>query len=353
MKTPDPSILKAVAETQLPSPIGFGQVMSPVMAECHYSGDRWSEPSLVAYGPLTMMPSCKVLHYGQEIFEGMKAYCVDKKGPFLFCPRQNLARFNRSAERMAMPPIPDEFFMDAVEGIVRHSAPLIPSKTGESLYIRPFMFATEESLGIAPPKEFAFLVVAAPCGNYFGGEAVKIWIERKRARAFPGGVGTAKTGGNYAAALKSTVEAQSKGFHQILWLDGLTHTKVEEFSGMNFFCVVDGVLLTPALTDTILDGITRKALIGIARHAGMDVREETVEIDRLLALIGQKRCTEAFSCGTAVTITPIASFHDEGGDYPLAESFGPIAQELRHTLLGIQEGRLPDPGGMVHKVGPS
>ena len=352
MKAPTASVLRAVAETKLPSPIGFGKPVSPVMAQCRYLDGRWQEAALVAYGPLSMMPTCKALHYGQEIFEGMKAYYVDKKGPLLFRPCDNMARFNRSASRMAMPEVPEDVFMDCVEGVVRHSIPLIPTATGESLYIRPFMFATEESLGIAPPEEFSFLVVAAPCGSYFGGKPLRIWIERHRSRAAPGGVGAAKTGGNYAAALKSTVEAHGKGFDQVLWLDATTHTKIEELSGMNFFCVVDASLWTPALTDTILEGITRQAIIDIAKNRGLDVREETIGIDRLLELVGQGRCTEAFSCGTAVTVSPIASLHDEGGDHPLAESFGPLTRRLRHDLLAIQEGRLDDPGGMVHEVAP-
>ena len=347
MKGPDPSILKSIKNFRPSSQSKFGRDMSPIMAKCIYKNGRWDEPKLTACAPLSLMPNCKVFHYGQEIFEGMKAYYVDKQGPFLFRPRDNYKRFNLSAARMAMPQIPEDVFIDAVSKVTSYSTSLIPQITGNSLYIRPIMFATEESLGINPPNEFLFLVMAAPFGDYFQGKSLKLWVEREFVRACPGGVGMAKTGGNYAAALKSSVDTVKRGLDQPLWLDALTRENVEEMSGMNFFYFKGGILYTPKLTDSILDGITRRSLIYLSP---VEVKECTIKIKELLDSIATGECTEAFACGTAVLVTPLASLTDGEKTYTFQHAFGPITRSLRTHLLDIQEGRKEGPSDWVYKV---
>lgn len=346
-----PKAIEAIKSFQLPEEIGFGKVMSPVMAVADFKNGEWGPLELLPYGPISMMPVSKVLHYGQEIFEGLKAYKVDAKGPFLFRPDQNARRFNLSATRMAMPTFPEEQFIEAVRAVTAYSADFIPQKSGESLYIRPFMFATEESLGIRPSESFKFMVVASPSGSYFTNAQLKVLIERQSARACPGGTGAAKTGGNYAASLISAKKVAQKGFMQTLWLDSKEKKYVEEMSGMNIFFVIDNKLVTPKLTDTILDGITRKSLIQIAQELKIDVCEDVLEINQVIQSIKDGRCTEAFACGTAAIITPIVSFHEDSGEaYEIKTKNFEIAQKLRSKMLDIQEGRAVGPDGWVQEV---
>lgn len=346
-----PKAIEAIKSFQLPEEIGFGKVMSPVMAVADFKNGEWGPLELLPYGPISMMPVSKVLHYGQEIFEGLKAYKVDAKGPFLFRPDQNARRFNLSATRMAMPTFPEELFIEAVRAVTAYSADFIPQKSGESLYIRPFMFATEESLGIRPSESFKFMVVASPSGSYFTNAQLKVLIERQSARACPGGTGAAKTGGNYAASLISAKKVAQKGLMQTLWLDSKEKKYVEEMSGMNIFFVIDNKLVTPKLTDTILDGITRKSLIQIAQELKIDVCEDVLEINQVIQSIKDGRCTEAFACGTAAIITPIVSFHEDSGEaYEIKTQNFEIAQKLRTKMLDIQEGRALGPDGWVQEV---
>lgn len=346
-----PKAIEAIKSFQLPEEIGFGKVMSPVMAVADYKNEEWGPLELLPCGPISMMPVSKVLHYGQEIFEGLKAYKVDAKGPFLFRPDQNARRFNLSATRMAMPTFPEEQFIEAVRAVTAYSADFIPQKSGESLYIRPFMFATEESLGIRPSESFKFMVVASPSGSYFTNAQLKVLIERQSARACPGGTGAAKTGGNYAASLISAKKVAQKGLMQTLWLDSKEKKYVEEMSGMNIFFVIDNKLVTPKLTDTILDGITRKSLIQIAQELKIDVCEDVLEINQVIQSIKDGRCTEAFACGTAAIITPIVSFHEDSGEaYEIKTQNFEIAQKLRTKMLDIQEGRALGPDGWVQEV---
>lgn len=346
-----PEATAAAKRFQMPAEIGFGSTIAPVMVVCDYDRGNWSEPTLIPYGPITLSPTAKVLHYAQEIFEGMKAYNFEGKGVRLFRPEENMKRFNLSADRMAMPRVPEDLFMSAIKGLTTVCQDLIPKRTGESLYIRPFMFASEENLGIKPAEKFKFMMVASPSGAYFSSGSLNILIERKKVRACPGGVGNAKTGGNYAASLKSVIEAQRSGFHQVLWLDGLHHERIEELSGMNFFAVVNDELHTPSVTDTILDGITRKSLVELARFEGLRVVERAMNIHELVDDIKIGKCTEAFACGTAAIITPISSLgEDNGTTYKLTHDFGPVAKMLREKLLGIQEGRLVGPDGWSQTI---
>jgi branched-chain amino acid aminotransferase len=347
-------IAAALKNFTLPETLGFGNIMSPIMATCTYEKGKWGSLEILPYGPITMYPTAKVLHYAQEIFEGMKAYRVAGQGPFIFRPDENHLRFNRSAERMAMPHIPYDIFMDAVKEVTAYSAQYVPRRSGESLYLRPFMFATEETLGIKPSESFKFMVIASPSGAYFSGNnGLSVLIERENSRAFPGGTGFAKTGGNYAASLLSSIKAKNHGFVQTLWLDGREKKYIEEMSGMNFFTVINNELHTPALNDSILDGITRKSLIALARDLGYKVVERKMVIDELIADIKAGRCTEAFACGTAAIITPInylAEITEER--FPLHYPDGKVGIELKEKLLAIQEGRNKDTYNWVMSVEP-
>ena len=339
-----PQAREAITQFELPKLNGFGGTLAPIMATADFDRETWSDIEIVPYGPISMQPTCKVLHYGQEIFEGMKAYSTGERGPFLFRPDQNAKRFNFSARRMAMPEIPEEIFIQAVKEVTRLCANIIPRRSGESLYIRPFMFATEQSLGIKPAESFKFIIIASPSSTYFEGGTISVLIERDTVRACPGGTGNAKTGGNYAASLKAAIETKKLGHHQTLWLDAITRTKVEEMSGMNFACIMGNKLVTPSLTNTILPGITRDSLLTLAAQADLQAEERTLTIDELTQAIKSNTCKEAFACGTAAAITPIHQLAEKDGTiYKLAKAPGPASSTLREALLGIQEGRAKSP----------
>lgn len=342
----DPQAIEAIKTFKLPEDLSFGKVMAPVMIEATYADGKWSEFEMVPYHTIELDPTCKVLHYAQEIFEGLKGYHTHGQGPFLFRPDQNYERFNASAKRMAMPDVPREGFLDGCEAITSYCSQLIPISSGDSLYVRPFMFATDNSLGIKPSETFKFFIVASPSQAYFKSGSVKVLVETEAVRACPGGVGNAKTGGNYAASLLSMINAKEDGYDQVLWLDAVHKKNIEEMSGMNFFAVYGDTIKTPELTATILDGITRKSIIKLARHHGYKVEEVTMNIDELLSDIENGLCTECFACGTAVIITPISMLGKrDGKQYPLQHEQGPLSMKLRQNLLDIQEGTGDDPFG--------
>lgn len=352
----DPKIEKPLRSFKLPAikDLVFGQVQAPVMVRAQYKKGQWGELEMLPYGPLSIDPCMKVLHYGQEVFEGMKAYAVDGKGPHLFRPELNYKRLNHSAKVVAMPEIPHDYFFEAVEAMVAACTHLIPNQSGSSLYLRPFMFASEVGLGIKPAEEFTFLLVASPAGAYFSTDHVHVLIEREYVRASQGGTGHAKTGGNYARGLVSAIRAKEKGFHQTLWLDAVERKYVEELSGMNFCAVVNGELHTPDLTGTILEGVTRDSLLHIAPSLGINVKvNKKMSIDQLIKDIKSGKCTEAFACGTASIIAPIEALGELSGErYTLKENYGPVTKKLRAHLLDIQEGRIVGPEGWIHPVNP-
>jgi branched-chain amino acid aminotransferase len=330
--------------------LGFGKHVAPIMIEAIYDDGQWQRFDLLPYGPIQLDPCTKVLHYGQEIFEGMKAFRAPDDKIFMFRPEQNARRFNQSARRMSMPEIPEDQFLYACEMITAYCKHLVPRRLGESLYLRPFMIATEVGLGIKPSKQFLFVIVASPSGAYFSGDSVKVYIERDDIRAAHGGIGFAKTGGNYAASLHSYAKTIQAGCDQTMWLDS-THQYVEEMSGMNFMCLVNGELHTPALTDTILDGITRRSILEIARLEGIKVVEDKIHIDQMLKDIESGACTEAFVCGTASVICPISSFLDKDGrNYYVKEENGKVSMQLREKLIAIQAGRTDAPEGWLFPV---
>lgn len=352
LQLPDP-ILALIRNFSLPPELGFGTVMAPVMISCDYEKGEWKEAEILPYGPLSLYPTCKALHYAQEIFEGLKAYKVDNNGPYLFRPIENAKRLNISATRMAMPEFPIENFVELVQFFTSICAPLVPQKSGESLYLRPFMFATEESLGIKPSETFKFLIIASPSGAYVTGDSMKALIEREYVRAVPGGTGFAKTGGNYSRSLLSAAKAKKLGMNQSLWLDSKHRCYVEELSGMNFFAVIKNVLHTPYLNDTILKGITRDSVLEIAKREKIKVHEGQIDINNLIEEIKSGDCSEIFACGTAAIITPISVLCEENGTkYIPKNANAPIGQKIRKILLDLQEGREEDPFNWRLKITP-
>lgn len=330
--------------------LGFGKYVAPIMIEAIYDNGQWQRFDLLPYAPIQLDPCTKVLHYGQEIFEGMKAFRQPDDSLKMFRPEQNARRFNQSAVRMGMPEIPEDQFLHACDVITAYCKHLVPKRLGESLYLRPFMIATEVGLGIKPSKQFLFMIVASPSGAYFSGDSVKVYIERDDIRAARGGMGFAKTGGNYAASLKSYNKTIQAGCDQTMWLDE-THQYVEEMSGMNFMCVMNGEIHTPAITETILDGITRKSLLDLARFEGLKVVEGKIAIDHMLKSIEDGSCTEAFVCGTASVVCPISTFLDKDGKtYTVKNPNGKISMQLREKLIAIQAGRTDSPEGWMHSV---
>jgi branched-chain amino acid aminotransferase len=330
--------------------LGFGKYVAPIMLQAIYDNGEWQRFDLLPYAPLQLDPCTKVLHYGQEIFEGMKAFRQPDDSLAMFRPEQNARRFNQSARRMSMPEIPEEQFLHACDVIVAYCKNLVPKRLGESLYLRPFMIATEVGLGIKPSKQFLFVIVASPSGGYFSSDSVKVYIEREEIRAAHGGIGYAKTGGNYAASLHAYSKTIQAGCDQTMWLDS-SHKYVEEMSGMNFFAIINGSLYTPAITDTILDGITRRSIIDMAKARNIEVVEGKIAIDELLKDIEAGRCTEAFVCGTASVIVPIASFLDrDGKTYHVKDGAGKISTSLKENLINIQAGKESAPEGWLRKI---
>ena len=341
----DARIEQILSDFQCPPEIPFGKVVAPVMIASTWREGEWGPLRLVPYGKIELEPTAKVLHYGQEIFEGMKAFKNDRGEIFLFRPEENAQRFDASARRMAMPELPTDYFMEAVKELTWRCRDFISPQLGDSLYIRPFMFASEGHLGLDSGKVFEFMVLASPSQAFFSEGTIGVHIERQAVRAVGGGVGCAKTGGNYAASLLSMIQARSKGCQQVLWLDGNKRRYIEELSGMNFFAVYGETLKTPRLTDTILNGITRCSLLELSHHLGHPVEEVELSIDDLIDDIQRGNCTEMFACGTAVILISIESLRDGERAYSLQNKTPVVARKLRDYLLKLQQGIVEDPFG--------
>ena len=333
---------------------GFGRVFTDHMVTVKWTAEKgWHEAQVRAREPSQIDPAASVLHYAQEIFEGLKAYRTGDGRIALFRPRDNARRFIRSAERMAMPPLPEDIFMAAVEALVKIDRDWIPGGEG-SLYLRPFMFATEAFLGVRPASEYIFCVIACPVGAYFKGGAkpVTVWATDQYSRASPGGTGAAKCGGNYAASLLAQSEAIANGCDQVVFLDAAEHRWVEELGGMNvFFVFDDGSILTPPLSGTILSGVTRDAIIALARAHGHEVVEQPYEFATWKADALSGRLKECFACGTAAVMAAIGEIRAPGGGFKIADGQdGVVTTALRKELTALQRGAAPDPHGWLHVI---
>jgi branched-chain amino acid aminotransferase len=323
---------------------GFGRHLTDHMVSSRWHDGGWDALQLEPMHDLALSPAAMVLHYGQAIFEGMKAYRQPDGSVALFRPDANAARFHRSALRMAMPTLPVDTFVDACRSIVRADVDWVPSRAGQSLYLRPFMFATEAHLGVRAAQELLFSVIASPVDTYFPGgvQPLSITSAGTAVRAAPGGLGAAKCAANYSASLQTKLTAAADGYDEVVWLDAIEHRYVDELSGMNLFVVRGDEIVTPPISDTILDGITRDSLVALAPTLGITVREEPIAIDEWIADATAGRITEAFACGTAAVIAPIGRVADTtiGGG-----GAGAVTLRLREALVAIQEGRAEDPFG--------
>jgi branched-chain amino acid aminotransferase len=333
----------------------FGRVFTDHMAVIRYSDEKgWHDAKITARAPLSMDPASSVLHYAQEIFEGMKAYRLADGGTALFRPEANAQRFRNSARRLAMPELPEALFLESIERLVKVDHDWIPTSDGGALYLRPFMFASEVFLGVKPSAEYLYIVLASSVGAYFKGGAptVSIWVSQDYTRAAPGGTGEAKCGGNYAASLAAQAEASRNGCDQVVFLDAIERRYVEELGGMNvFFVFDDGSMATPPLTGTILPGITRDSILKIARAQGITVREEPYAIDQWRADAASGKLVEAFACGTAAVVTPIGSVAEPQGRFKIGGGGpGQLTMRMREALVAIQRGTAPDADGWLHRL---
>ena len=329
--------------------LGFGKFFTDHMFIAEYSvGKGWHDARIVPYGPLSIDPASPVLHYGQEIFEGLKAYRRKDGGIQLFRPMENALRMNRSAERICMPPLDPEFQVKAMKMLIQLEEDWIPSSEGTSLYLRPMMIADGAELGVHPAKHFLYVIICSPSGAYYknGMQPLRIHIEDYYVRAVKGGIGSAKTGGNYAASLKATFDAAEKGFDQVLWLDGRENKYVEEVGAMNMMFVIDGKIVTAPLEGSILAGITRKSILRLAQDKGYQTEERRISVQELFDAYERGGLTEAFGTGTAAVISPVGEMEYQGKSMVLNDhKIGNISQEMYDTLVGIQRGDLPDTYG--------
>jgi branched-chain amino acid aminotransferase len=325
----------------------FGRVFTDHMVSIRYKeGKGWYDAQVMPRGPLMLDPATAVLHYAQEIFEGLKAYRTDNGNMAMFRPHANAQRFNASARRMAMAEIPEDLFVEACKKLVEVDKNWFPDVDGGALYLRPFMYASEVFLGVKPASEYHFLVIASPVGNYFksGAPAVSLWVSEEYTRAARGGTGAAKCGGNYASSLIAQQQAIAQGHDQVVFLDAVEQRWIEELGGMNMFFVFDdGSLVTPPLNGTILPGITRDAILTLAREAGLTVREEPYAMDQWQADAQSGRLTESFACGTAAVVTPVGKVSRGATEFTIgAGGPGQVTQMLKEKLVGIQRGRVSD-----------
>ena len=301
-----------LAETRKPLPdpdtLVFGKTFTDHMFLMNYdAGQGWHDPRIVPYGPLSLEPSCMVFHYAQELFEGMKAYRTPEGKVQLFRPMENALRFNSSCERMCVPAIDPDFFVDAVKALVKVDQAWVPNKKGASLYIRPFVFATDPSLGVHASHSYLFVIILCPVGSYYaeGINPVKIYVEDADVRAVRGGTGYTKCGGNYAASLRAGERAEEKGYSQVLWLDGVERKYIEEVGAMNVLFKIDGKVVTPALTGSVLPGITRKSCLELLRDWGVSVEERLISAQELFDAAESGKLEEAWGSGTAAVVSPI------------------------------------------------
>ncbi|MBR3863241.1 MAG: branched-chain amino acid aminotransferase [Clostridia bacterium] len=329
--------------------LGFGKIFTDHMFVMNYTeGMGWHDARIVPFSDISLSPACVVFHYGQEMFEGMKAYKGADGKTYLFRPEMNAKRANESNKRLCIPEIPEDIFVEAVKAVVKVDEDWIPTEEGTSLYVRPFVIATDAFLGVTPSKTYLFMVILSPSGAYYsdGLAPVGIWIEDDYVRAVKGGIGYAKTGGNYCASLAAQVKAHDAGFSQVLWLDGVERRYIEEVGAMNIFFKVDGKVLTPMLNGSILPGITRNSVINLLKEWGVPVEERRISVDELLEAQKNGKLEEVFGTGTAAVISPVGKLRYKDDVMTIGDGgIGPVSQKLYDTITGIQTGKLADPLG--------
>ncbi|MGW1776840.1 branched-chain amino acid aminotransferase [Streptomyces sp. NPDC002104] len=344
----------AEREAILASP-GFGRHFTDHMVTVKWTEGRgWHDAELVPYAPLSMDPANMTLHYAQTIFEGLKAYKQPDGTVATFRPQANAERFQASARRMAMPELPTELFIDACDALIKQDRAWVPDSGEASLYLRPFMFATEVGLGVRPANEFLFIVIASPAGAYFPGgvKPVSVWLSEEYVRAAKGGTGAAKTGGNYAASLVAQAQAAEHGCDQVVWLDAVEHRWIEEMGGMNLYFVYGDRIVTPELTGSLLPGITRDSLLTIARDLGYTAEEGRITTEDWKRDNENGTLTEVFACGTAAVITPVGSVKSERANWTQGTGEpGEVTMKLRKALLDLQTGHNADTHGWMHPLG--
>jgi branched-chain amino acid aminotransferase len=323
----------------------FGKYIADHMLVCDYANGEWQPPQIVPYGNMTMAPSALALHYGQTIFEGIKAFRMADGRINIPRMERHHERFVKSAERMCMPAIPKEVFMDGLLQLVQLDKAWVPAKAGDALYLRPFMYASEERFGVKVSDEYRFIVFTGPVPSLYA-SPIKVKVETKYIRAARGGTGYAKCGGNYGAAFYPTAQARKEGYDQVLWTDAATNSYIEESGTMNAMFVIDGVLVTPAVSDSILDGITRDSLLTLANDLGVKTEERPVSISELEAAFAKGTITEAFGAGTAAVVAPIKIISINGIDYPLpAYTENSLLNRLSNYMLQVRQGIVPDVHG--------
>ena len=329
--------------------LGFGHIFTDHMFMMNYTeGKGWHDARIVPYGNISLDPSAMVFHYGQEMFEGLKAYRGENDKIYLFRPDMNAKRANASNERLCIPEIPEEMFVEAVKAVVDIDRDWVPSDEGTSLYIRPFVIATDEFLGVAPSKTYLFIVILSPSGAYYesGLAPVGIWIEDEYVRAVKGGMGFAKTGGNYAASLIAQVKAHDSGYSQVLWLDGVERKYIEEVGAMNIMFKINGKVVTPALNGSILPGITRNSILHVCRSWGYEVEERRISVEELVAAAKDGSLEEVWGTGTAAVVSPVGKLRYMDDVMTIGDGgIGELTQKLYDELTGIQWGKREDPYG--------
>jgi branched-chain amino acid aminotransferase len=349
-------IVKTTAKKVKPesSTLGFGKFFTDHMAMLTYTQEKgWHNARIVPFENLSIHPASTVLHYGAEIFEGLKAYRRKDGSVQMFRPMENVKRLNQSAERLCLPTIPEDMAFELLTKFVEVEQEWTPSQDGTSLYLRPFLFGNDETLGVHAVHQAEFVIIASPVGSYYkeGINPVKIMIEDEDVRAVRGGTGYAKCGGNYAASTRAGKRAEDKGYSQVLWLDGVERKYIEEVGAMNVMFKIDGTIVTPMLSGSILPGITRKSCIEVLKSKGFKVEERLLSIDELLTALENGKLEEAFGCGTAAVISPIGELMYDGVKYPVNNGqIGETTQMLYDTLTGIQWGKVEDTFGWVYKI---
>ncbi len=336
------------------SELGFGTYFTPHMLTVDYDEENgWHNAEIKPFANISLHPASTVLHYGAEIFEGLKAYRTKDGSVQLFRPMENVRRMNRSAERMSLPEMDEDEMLGLITAFVKCEQEYVPYSFGTSLYLRPFLFGNDEALGVHAVKRAKFMVIASPSGSYYkeGINPVKIMIEEEDVRTVRGGTGYAKCGGNYAASTRAGERANKKGYSQVLWLDGVHRKYIEEVGAMNVMFKIDGVIVTPKLTGSILPGITRKSCIEVLKSKGYTVEERLLSVDELILALKEGRLEEAFGCGTAAVVSPIGRLMYKDEEFVIGgEKIGEVTQWLYDTLTGIQWGKITDSYGWVYKI---